>query len=209
MGQEWRDGKVIWSLAARLLWGLWGSDKSSVAHSLPPMAVVTSGPSLPHSEPPFHLQEGGFSVRELPWPTTACPALPTPSSVLFPCQLRVWLMLGQGSPLSAMSSRERGPGWMADFSKPSPTLQSPSPACALSPLRLYLGFVQNEEVKVPFPQVHYTQGTAVYTLVPHCFGHASSWGKLPREHRCLSHHLQQLTPHSEGPSCPQGCFWVI
>lgn len=45
---------------------------------------------------------------------------------------------------------------MDDFSWPSPTLQSPSPASTLLALRLHRGFVQNETVKVPSPQAHYT-----------------------------------------------------
>ena len=56
-----------------------------------------------------------------------------------------------------------------------PTLQSPSPTTALLVLRLHLGFVQSENVEATSPQAHCAEETAVYSLVPHYFGHTSSW----------------------------------
>ncbi|KAF5918886.1 hypothetical protein HPG69_005927 [Diceros bicornis minor] len=86
--------------------------------------------------------------------------------------------LAQGGHLSAcLAGNEDQDGWPTFLGPPPP---SPSPTTALLPLGLHLGFVQNENVKVTSAQARCPEGTAVYSLLPHCFGHTSSWWEFPR-----------------------------
>jgi hypothetical protein len=119
---------------------------------------------------------------------------PLPPSL---CHMREALLLAQGGHLSSVSdrSREKAPGNTGDFQGPSPHTSS-NPTTALLPLRCHLGFVQNRKVKVAYAQSLSPEETAVYSLVPCCFGHSSSSQFI--EECVLNHsgcHLQLYTPH--------------